>query len=350
MMVATPFAPPADGAVAVGMGRLTLDAIVREGMPPRAQGGGTCGNVLTDLAYLGWRSLPLTDLGDDDPGARYAADLVRWGVELDLVRFVPGEETPIIVHHVREGFAGATHSFSSHCPVCGYRLRYFEPVPLAEVEARLPLVPTPRVFFFDRDSPGSLRLAGYAKERGALVVYEPNYAGPETSFAEACAVADVLKFSQERLPDLHRSLVPGPSLVIETRGVEGLRYRRDGDWHHLPAFRVTTTRDAGGSGDWCTAGLIHCLAQEGVASFQRATPEEIRDALRFGQAMSAWNCAFVGARGGVYAVDCARFERDVSRILAGEVFDPAEGTPPDPLDDAGGYCPVCRAKERQRIG
>ena len=341
----TPFAPPPAGAVAVGMGRLTLDVIVRDGMPPRSQGGGTCGNVLTNLAYLGWRALPLTDLGDDDSGRRYAADLTRWGVGLDLVRFVPGEETPIIVHHVREGFAGATHSYSSHCPVCGYRLRYFEPVPLAEVEARLPLVPTPRVFFFDRDSPGSLRLARYAKERGALVVYEPNYAGPETSFAEACAVADVLKFSQERLPDL--SPAPGPSLVLETRGVTGLRYRRPpGDWQHLPAFRVTTTRDAGGSGDWCTAGLIHRVGREGVASFLRASAEDIREALRFGQAMSAWNCAFVGARGGVYAVDRARFERDVSRILAGEGFDPAEGTPPDPLDDAGDYCPGCIARGR----
>ena len=343
MMATNPFAPPPSGAVAVGMGRLTLDVIVREGMPPRSQGGGTCGNVLTNLAYLGWRSLPLTNLGDDDSGARYAADLVRWGVGLDLVRFVPGEETPIIVHHVREGFAGATHSYSSHCPVCGYRLRYFEPVPLAEVEARLPLVPTPRVFFFDRDSPGSLRLAGYAKERGALVVYEPNYAGPETSFAEACAVADVLKFSQERLPDL--SPAPGPSLVIETLGVSGLRYRRGTDWHHLPAFRVTTTRDAGGSGDWCTAGLIHRVGQQGVESFRESPTEDIREALRFGQAMSAWNCAFVGARGGVYAVEKERFRRDVLRILAGEMFDPADGTPADPLDDAGEYCPSCRAKE-----
>ena len=80
MMASSPFAPPAAGAVAVGMGRLTLDVIVREGVPARSQGGGTCGNVLTNLAYLGWRSLPLTDLGDDDPGRRYAADLTRWGV------------------------------------------------------------------------------------------------------------------------------------------------------------------------------------------------------------------------------------------------------------------------------
>src|SRR5262245_58494430 len=84
-----PFAPPRGNAVAVGTGRLTLDVIVREGEPParaRAQAGGTCGNVLTDLACLGWQAYPLADLGDDDPGGRYCRDLERFRVRLDLIR------------------------------------------------------------------------------------------------------------------------------------------------------------------------------------------------------------------------------------------------------------------------
>ena len=113
---------------------------------------------------------------------------------------------------------------------------------------------------------------------------------------------------------------------------------------------MTTTRDAGGSGDWCTAGLIHRVGQQGAEGFRESPTEDIREALRFGQAMAAWNCAFVGARGGVYAVEKERFRRDVLRILAGEVFDPAEGTPADPLDDAGEYCPSCRARSSLKQG
>src|SRR5437016_3712952 len=107
------FAPPASEAVAVGTGRLTLDVIVRSGEPTRCQGGGTCGNVMANLACLGWQAYPLTDLGDDDPGRRFCADLQRWGVRLDLIRRIPGEQTPVIVHHIRHTEQGAVHSFSS---------------------------------------------------------------------------------------------------------------------------------------------------------------------------------------------------------------------------------------------
>src|SRR5581483_293476 len=168
-----PFAPPLAGAVAVGTGRLTLDVLVREGEGlggARSQAGGTCGNVLTDLACLGWRAYPLADLGEDDPGRRYARDLARFGVRLDLIRHYPDQETPIIVHHLRDLPEGPAHSFTSDCPFCGRRLQYYEPVPLARVEERLPLVPAAKVFFFDRDSEGSLLLARHCRERGSLVV------------------------------------------------------------------------------------------------------------------------------------------------------------------------------------
>jgi fructokinase len=319
--------------IVVGAGRLTLDVLVRDGEPPalaRAQGGGTCGNVLTNLACLGWDAYPVADVGDDDAGRRYRRDLERWGVKLDLVESHADQETPVIIHHLR----GGKHSFSSDCPFCGYRLQYYEPVPLRRVEAWLPRLPRADVFFFDRDSPGSLLLARHLRERGALVVYEPNYAGPESQLGEALAVADVLKFSRDKLGGLAESRrLDGPSLVIETLGGDGLRFldRRAGGWEHLPAFRVPAVRDAGGSGDWCTAGFLHRVRQG----------DGYRDALRFGQALGAWNCAFEGARGGLYRVDRPTMMRDALRILHGEVFDPADGAGPSTLDEAGAFCPRC---------
>lgn len=348
-----PFAPPGPGAVACGTGRLTLDVIVRPAGPPRAQAGGTCGNVLADLAYLGWQAWPLADLGADDPGERFCRDLARGGVRLGLVRRVPGGETPVIVHHIRPGPGGvAEHSFSSDCPLCGRRLRYYEPVPLAGVSQRLPAVPEAKVCFFDRDSDGAFALAWHCAAQGALIIYEPNYAGPEVRLAEALRLAHVFKCSREKLPGLADRLAEGPALVIETAGACGLRYldrrRGGGGWRRLEAARVAAVRDAGGSGDWCTAGLIHLLGRGGAAGLLAASEEEVRAALAFGQALGAWNCAFEGARGGVYAVGRERFERDVGAILAGEVIDPAAGASQEGHELAGAFCPGCRGEPGEK--
>jgi sugar/nucleoside kinase (ribokinase family) len=350
-MLPDPFAPVAPDAVAVGTGRLTLDVIVRSvtemPAPPRSQAGGTCGNVLANLAYLGWQAFPLTDLGDDDPGRRFCNDLQRWGTHLDLIRWLPGEQTPVIIHHIRETDDGAVHSFSSRCPFCGGRLRYYEPLPVESVRQRLPLVPDARACFFDRDSEGALLLARHCAGRGALVVFEPNYAGKETLFPSVLPVVHVLKYARDKLPDLeNRFSLAAPLLVVETLGADGLRYRDQrngpGQWQHLPAFRVEVVRDAGGSGDWCTAGLIHLLGRDGLAGFRSASADDVAAALRFGQALAAWNCAFEGARGAVYAGDKSIFEQAVRRILQGQPVEPPAMEPV--FDVAGDFCPRCGGK------
>jgi fructokinase len=155
----------------------------------------------------------------------------------------------------------------------------------------------------------------------------------------------VLKFSRERLPHLADQPLAGPLLLVETHGGEGLRYldRRHGtgEWQTLPALPVEVVRDAGGSGDWTTAGLVHMVGQHGLEGFRALGDDELRQALRFGQALGAWNCAFEGARGGVYRVDGERFRSDVQRILSGEVFDPAAGSDADSQGHAGRFCPGC---------
>jgi fructokinase len=345
MPLPDPFAPPPSDAVVAGTGRLTLDVIVRGAGAPRSQAGGTCGNVLANLAFMGWRAYPVADLGDDDPGHRFAADLARFGVHLDLIRHLRGQQTPVIVHHIRQTDNGAVHSFSSRCPFCNHRLRYYEPIPTDDIRSRLPMMPPCRAFFFDRDSEGSLLLARHCAGQGALIVHEPNYAGKESLLAETLRVAHVLKFSRDRLPDLAGRSLEGPLMLIETRGSEGLRYldRRHvpARWHSCPALPVSVVRDAGGSGDWTTAGLIHLVARSGLEGFRALSAEELRQAVQFGQALGAWNCAFEGARGGVYRVDRDRWHRDVQRILAGEVFDPGAGCDEDTHDVAGRFCPAC---------
>src|SRR5438067_654824 len=68
--------------VAVGTGLIALDIVLSEvsGEPPRHWAGGTCGNVLAALAYLGWQTLPVARLHPGGAANRIRQDLKTCGV------------------------------------------------------------------------------------------------------------------------------------------------------------------------------------------------------------------------------------------------------------------------------
>ena len=117
--------------------------------------------------------------------------------------------------------------------------------------------------------------------------------------------------------------MPRPSLEVETLGEEGLRYRskitssNTRGWRKVDPYKIGTIKDTGGAEDWCTAGIIHILGQNGFKKFQCITATELHKAFSLGQAMAAWSCNFEGARGGMYAVNQERFELEVLNIING---------------------------------
>ena len=183
----------------------------------------------------------------------------------------------------------------------------------------------PRVFFFDRVSRGALVLAKASAERGAAVVFEPSAVGNPALFRKAWEIAHVVKYSHERLHELPPAVesANGERLQIETLGQEGLRYRTglpgctSKSWQRLGALPAEEVRDTAGAGDWCTAGIIHKLAQAGGANLRRVDDADLREAIRYGQALAAWTCSFEGARGGMYSVSQEAFQRQVELILRG---------------------------------
>jgi fructokinase len=70
----------------------------------------------------------------------------------------------------------------------------------------------------------------------------------------------------------------------------------------LPAFEAPRFRDGAGSGDWCSAGLVHHLGTHGSAVFETLQKPRLLAALRFGQALAAVNCGYEGARGAMHAL------------------------------------------------
>ena len=292
-----------DGASCWGVGFVSMDVIDADGGKFAAVGG-SCGNVMAILAWLGWDARPIARLGDDSVGDFVRAELGGLGVNVASLTKEEKFRSPIVLQRFGRARDGTrTHRFSLTCPGCGRWLPRHRSVTLAQVTSLANEIEFPNVLYFDRVSPAALQLAETARNRGALVVFEPSSADAEVKFQRAVDACHVLKYSQERLghlPDL--PYTASPALIVETRGDMGLRFRWKGCWSQLGAFPVKNVVDAAGSGDWCTATLIHRLGSAGAQSFILSTYPVIEAALQDGQAAAAVNCGFLGARGAMQAI------------------------------------------------
>ncbi len=342
---------------AFGTGLIALDLVVSADphLPIRAWAGGTCGNVLSILAFLGWESFPIARMNGDPASERVRADMSRWGVNLDFASCEPTSHTPIIIQEIRRGRDGSpTHRFSWACPQCGQWLPSFKPVTRHVVGAVGDALTGGQVFFMDRVSRGALTLAAQASDAGAVIMFEPAGKSDPKMFEEALQLAHIVKYADQRLSDAGGAMASGNAtlLEIQTLGAEGLRYRhrlseRPSEWKHLPAVRAPQFLDSCGSGDWCSAGLLTKLACKGHSGLKSSTEESLAGALRFGQALAAWNCAFEGARGGMYAVERQSFDTLIDKILDGSLGGPIPGS--RALDVEMITCPACPPAKRDRL-
>ena len=333
-----------------GTGLIALDLVVGldADAPIKAWAGGTCGNVLSILAYLGWDAFPIARMNGDPASQRVREDMARWGVRLDYASCAPTTHTPIIIQEIRRGRDGKPkHRFSWSCPQCGEWLPGFKAVTMDAVAPVAPALTGASAFFLDRVSRASLMLAAEAAAQGAVVVFEPSGKATPKLMAEALALAHIVKYSDDRLDSLDGVMGPNAATLVEVQplGDKGLRFRHrfgkvPSAWSELAAIAAPRVADTCGSGDWCTAGLVAKATIGGRAALKAAGARGVRTALRYGQALAAWNCGFEGARGGMYAVPHSDFETAVTNLIDGR---PAVvgtvSTVPD--RDSLVACPAC---------
>lgn len=336
----------------VGTGLVALDAVVSadETIPVRYWAGGTCGNVLIALQYLGWSAQPVARLANDRATELLLNDLRKWRVSERFIRIEDDGSTPIIVQRIKRDAQGrVSHSFSWRCTSCGARYPGYKPELVTIAEKIAPNLKNVNVFFFDRVSAAAIALAKEAAESGAVVSFEPSGIGNPVLFRQAWEIAHVVKYSHDRLGDFPElDDENNPRLLIETLGDAGLRYRwrkpgkRLGTWVESKALSVYDVRDTAGSGDWCTAGLLSKVAANGFTGFSQATDKQISDAIRFGQALAAWNCQFEGARGGMYATTKKQFHGQIDEILngSGRVL-PLSNSAAMKTPEASAFCRIC---------
>lgn len=287
--------------ICVGAGLISLDVLIREGrkIPVSYYVGGTCGNVMMILSYLGWDAYPIARLDSTKDGMRVLDDMEKNKVHTDFVSTQDGK-TPVIVQRNfinKDGLP--THKFESRNNMGRFYLD-FKPLTLKQANDVLERIDfVPKVFFFDRVAPAILKLANAFKEKGSEIFFEPSTRGGNVSLFNKCVeVADIIKFSEQRIKDVEQFDGYRDKLFIQTQGVNGLSYRLNAGWKHLEPVDNDNVVDTAGAGDWTAAALINVLFKDKqakeISSFSKF---DIEKALNEAQKIGAQSCSFEGARG-----------------------------------------------------
>ena len=260
--------------------------------------GGTAGNVMTILAWMGWHTLPAARLDDSEVGFQLKADMEAYGCDTRLVSNAPDGGTTIldIIHKTGRDGKPKT-AYMAHSPRGGRFVNHrFWTLKQAQ-ELFDSLEEMPDVFFFDRCAPGNILLAQLFHERGVLVYYEPNEP-VDRNFLRAVAASDIVKFSNERHPDVSFTEGFTDKLFIQTLNQEGLRYRlRGGEWKQLIPVSNPNAIDGEGAGDWTSSTLIDALGKRGLPRIADIQASVLEECLMEAQKVASESVTYIGAKG-----------------------------------------------------
>lgn len=299
----------------IGAGLIVLDAIINNGAKvPIYRTGGTCGNVLAGLSFLGWKSTSISRTGRDIAGEILIKDLLNNGVNVSYITREKNLSTPRIIETLKSNGRFIKHSFRLYCPTCHTFLPRFRSPRLDAINDILITEKIPNVYFFDRVTPATLKLAKVYRDMGALIFFEPSNLKYNAKLEEAIRLSHILKFSDnventivhdtEEIPIIEKIKSYVPNLIIRTLGEKGLFFSFKGNkkWQFQKSFKLNALYDNCGAGDWCTVGFLfhlHELARGNNISLLDVLGKRklVKTALIFAQKLAALSCGYIGARG-----------------------------------------------------
>jgi sugar/nucleoside kinase (ribokinase family) len=251
--------------------------------------GGTCGNVMCMLATMGWNVLPVACLDDSAEGWKITEDLKMFGCDCTYVSNTPDGGTSLLrcthkkdadgnhVMSVRAGSPGGSRFPKRHF----LRARDEAPAFLAALKS------APAVFFFDDPAAGNRALARGLKERGALVYFEPSKVASNAEL-EAVGLSDIIKFSDENVPDVFFADAFPDKVFIQTMGPYGVKIKeKGGDWYAIEGVKNDAVVDAEGAGDTFTSAFINAIADG----------KTVADAAKEAMTMASRSVGFLGSKG-----------------------------------------------------
>ena len=155
----------------------------------------------------------------------------------------------------------------------------------------------PRVFFFDRVSPAIIDMAEEFKSRKAVVFFEPSCKTTTKGFEKCVELADIIKFSDQRICDVSCFEANERKLIIQTMGRDGLRFRKDSEWIKVLPIDNHSIIDTAGAGDWTSAAFIDLMFSDNTVSLSGVGLRELSEILYQAQAFGSLSCSYEGARG-----------------------------------------------------
>jgi sugar/nucleoside kinase (ribokinase family) len=264
--------------------------------------GGTCGNVMCMLSWLGWKAMPQAALDDSPEGLKMTSDLERYGCDCRYVTNTPGGGTTLLrCTHKKDAEGHHTMAFRAGAPGGSRFPKYHFLRARDEAQAFLDgLEEVPDVYFFDEPAAGHRLIARNLRERGTLVYFEP--ARIETSAdMDAVTVSDIIKFSNQNVPDTAFTDRFPDKLFIQTLGGDGLRFRlRGGDWVHVPPVECRNVVDWEGAGDWTTSAFLNSLASQDKP-FGEMDDIIIQRCLEAAQTVAAQSVRYLSSKGLIHS-------------------------------------------------
>jgi len=304
----------------VGTGLAVLDIILNNSCKkPIFNAGGTCANVLSGLSYLGWKSVSVARVGTDLAGEILVNDILSYGVDVNYITKEVKIKTPRIIEKLISNDNEAQHKFLLRCPECNSFLPRFRSPILDSISGITKEYPAPTVYFFDRVTPFSLKLAKIYRNAKSFIVFEPNALAFTSKMREAISLSHVLKYAgnenvnknsteEEELFNYIKSFKH--LLIIKTVGKQGLLYRfaEDKGWGFQDSYKLDKIVDSCGAGDWCTIGFLFYLnqlaLQKNISLIDSLNYSHIiESSLKFGQALALLSLNFVGACGLTNSID-----------------------------------------------
>lgn len=267
--------------------------------------GGTCGNVMSMLPYLGVQTYPLALLDDSGLGMKIKDTLALYGAD---TRFVSNTEkggtTLLRCTHKRDAEGNKVVKFRATSPGSMFAKRRQLSTKGGEVEEFLESLDfVPDVFFFDDPAAAHVQIAQALRPKGTLVYFEPEGIkdGKVAPFLKRVEVADIVKFSAEKITDESWMEKFDDKLFIRTMGEKGVAFRlRGGEWTVVPPVANDNVVDWEGAGDWTTSALIAELCKGGHMKVSELTDEIVRAALEEAQKVASRSVSFLSSKGMIH--------------------------------------------------